>query len=144
MFPPPHQCSPSLSVFPPLHQYSPHPTGATPTSMLPPLHQCSPHSIGASPLHQCSLHPISGFSPRKPHLEESVWVVLSVAWFPVSSLLSASLPTLVILTVNGFSHSWRWGKIFVFRKPIPSPSPTSHACEQRREKFSVASGPGNH
>ena len=100
MFPPPHQCSPILSVFPPLHQYSPHPVGATPTSVLPPLHQCSPHSIGASPLHQCSLYPISGFSPRKPHLEESVWVVLSVAWFPASSLLSASLPTLVILTAT--------------------------------------------
>lgn len=110
----------TLSVLPPLHQCSPHFISAPPHSISAPptplmLPQPTnvpftpsvlPHSISVpstppvfppphwcSPTNQCSLHPISGFSPRKPYPEESVWVVLLVAWFPTSSLLSASLPT---------------------------------------------------
>ena len=126
------------SVLPLLHQCSPHFINAPPSTNVPFTPSVLPHSISVpstppvfppphwcSPTNQCSLHRISGFSPRKPCPEESVWVVLLVAWFPASSLLSASLPT---------PHSYcAWVQ--------PQLETRKDFCVQKTNSFSISSIP---
>lgn len=77
---------------------------------------------------QCFPH-LGVFLHKEPRPQEGVCVMLSVTWFTASILVPTSLPSFVIPPVNGFSSSWRWGKI------------SGHFCVQKMDPISISNFP---